>query len=127
MCTEAVFNIKPANSVAYRFRVRGWSMPTYASSYGGTVISSSYDSASHTVTGAIRNDTGHAVYVDATVALYDASAQILQCDTFPSINDYSLDPGQITSFKSKFYDFNPALVRILQQVTQYSVMLSKSP
>jgi hypothetical protein len=89
--------------------------------------SSTYDPAEHTVLGTVRNQTGAAAHVGMVVALYDAGGQILQCDEFPSVNDSSLDPGQTTSFRARFFDYDPVVAGILQRVTQHTVTLSRTP
>lgn len=127
MCVENTFYTRPANSARYQFRVRGWSYASQYFKYGGTVVSANYDYASHTVSGSIQNFASENVYVGGAVALYDGRSQILMCDELPTINDTSLVPNQITSFSSKFYDYDPAMERILQQATQYQVMLSRAP
>lgn len=127
MCARAGFSTKPANAAQFRFRVRGWS---YASSFlhnGGTLMSSSYTSATHTVNATIRNMSNNDVWVDAAVALYDAGGRILQCDELPSINDWSLTPSQTTSLRSEFFDYDPVVVDLLKRATQAVVTLSKTP
>jgi hypothetical protein len=127
MCAESVFYNRPAGAAQYRFRVRAWREASRFLDYGGAVIHSTYDPVEHTVTGTVRNQTGEKVYVGMAVALYDAGAQILQCDELPSINDSSLDPGQITSFRSRFFDYDPIVNGILERVTQHVVSLSQTP
>jgi hypothetical protein len=126
MCVESVFSNKPA-AARYQFRVRGWRDASSFLGYGGTLQGSSYDPSEHTVTGTVRNQTGKEVYVGMAVALYDAGGQILQCDEFPTVNDSSLDPGQTTSFRSRFYDYDPVVAALLQRVTQHAVVLSQTP